>query len=500
MEEYLENIGTFYDEKVKFLSHKDKFLKCNGCPENKTFKESYEELSISCGGHGNKCGTQLIIKLPKYLNYEKTIDKLQDYLDSQIHWKVINKYIDIDDLKNKNDMMQKIKDEIKKIETKFIALNIKNKESMIQDFYDERIKKTKRCSNIKEQLQKANIDPSKKKELREEYINLVIELNNDYIKTKEIIDNVNPFLLIEDPEIIIKNDKNTVSNKKQTLFSIGDKVSYEIKNKVFEGKVIEIKDKKLIIVNDKNKKVFISIKKCKKIEKNELLLELKDDIDEENIQTPKEISSLREGDDLINEDSPTYAPGSPSPDPETGPEPEPEPKTETEYEESYAEINYFSGSKKYKWLSSFNMTNPDTDEELNPFKYEGVEYPSVEHAFHAQKIEVGHLKEEEYKLIFSTMNDFKPNEAKRFGSRKYFEDNNFKLRKDWDKIKLKLMKDIIKEYYLSNPIMIDKLVETGKSQLIHKGFRIDNYWGMNKNGGENNHGKILMELRRELIQ
>ena len=30
--------------------------------------------------------------------------------------------------------------------------------------------------------------------------------------------------------------------------------------------------------------------------------------------------------------------------------------------------------------------------------------------------------------------------------------------------------------------------------------RIDNYWGMNKNGGENNHGKILMELRKELIQ
>ena len=494
MEEYLENIGTFYDEKVKFLSQKDKFLKCNGCPENKTFKESYEELSISCGGGDNKCGTQLIIKLPKYLNYEKTLDKLQDYLDSQIHWKVINKYIDVDGLENKNDMMQKIKDEIKKIETKFIELNIKNKESMIQDFYNDRIKKTKRCNSIKEQLQKSNIDPSKKKELREEYINLVIELNNEYIKTKEIIDNVNPFLLIEDPEITIKNDKNIVSNKKQPLFSVGDKVKYEIKDKVFEGEVIEIKDKKLIIMNDKNKKVFIPTKKCTKIEKNEYLLELKD---EESIV-----------------ESPTYAPGSPAPDSpgtDKSSEPEPEPKPEEpepgpeepepgpeEPEES--EINYFSGSKKYKWLSAFNMTNPDTDETLNPFKYDDIEYPSVEHAFHAQKIEVGHPKEEEYKLIFSTMNDFKPNEAKRFGSRKYFEDNNFKLRNDWGKIKLNLMKNITKEYYLSNPGMIDKLAETGNKQLIHKGFRIDNYWGMNKNGGENNHGKILMELRKELIQ
>ena len=59
------------------------------------------------------------------------------------------------------------------------------------------------------------------------------------------------------------------------------------------------------------------------------------------------------------------------------------------------------------------------------------------------------------------------------------------------------MKDITREYYLANRKMIDKLLETGNIELIHKGFRIDNYWGVNKNGGENNHGKILMELRNE---
>ena len=40
MDHYLETIGLFYDEKVKFLSNKDNFIKCNGCPEMKEFKEN----------------------------------------------------------------------------------------------------------------------------------------------------------------------------------------------------------------------------------------------------------------------------------------------------------------------------------------------------------------------------------------------------------------------------------------------------------------------------
>ena len=41
-------------------------------------------------------------------------------------------------------------------------------------------------------------------------------------------------------------------------------------------------------------------------------------------------------------------------------------------------INYFSRSKQNKWLSTFNKANP--------FEYEGYTYPTVEHAFHSQKI------------------------------------------------------------------------------------------------------------------
>ena len=102
-------------------------------------------------------------------------------------------------------------------------------------------------------------------------------------------------------------------------------------------------------------------------------------------------------------------------------------------------------------------------------------------------------------MRFSTYNEQNPspNEAKKMGSRKAFNESNITLRNDWDNVKLQIMKDITREYYLANQNMIDKLVQTKGSKLIHKGFRIDNYWGMDKNGGQNNHGKILMELRDE---
>ena len=50
MEYYLEAVSVFYDEKLKFLSTKDNFLRCKGCPTDKKIKEEYDEVSLSCGG------------------------------------------------------------------------------------------------------------------------------------------------------------------------------------------------------------------------------------------------------------------------------------------------------------------------------------------------------------------------------------------------------------------------------------------------------------------
>ena len=81
------------------------------------------------------------------------------------------------------------------------------------------------------------------------------------------------------------------------------------------------------------------------------------------------------------------------------------------------------------------------------------------------------------------------------GGKKYFEENNYNLREDWDSIKLILMEEITKLYYSYNPEMLEKLKSTGNKKLIHTGFRIDDYWGVKNGEGENNHGKILMKIR-----
>jgi len=107
---------------------------------------------------------------------------------------------------------------------------------------------------------------------------------------------------------------------------------------------------------------------------------------------------------------------------------------------------------------------------------------------------------EEYRYALSTNveDPLNPEDAKKFGGKKSFQENGFTLRADWDKVKLRIMKEITREYYLSNQDFRDKLIKTGNKKLVHSGFRIDDYWGVKKTGGENNHGKILMELREEL--
>ena len=60
MDQYLENLEVFYDEKMKYLTKRNKFINCQTCDTEKKFKESKEELILSCGsGKDDECGDQL---------------------------------------------------------------------------------------------------------------------------------------------------------------------------------------------------------------------------------------------------------------------------------------------------------------------------------------------------------------------------------------------------------------------------------------------------------
>ena len=94
MDRYFQKLGVYYDEKIKFLSGKDKFISCNKCDSKKEFKETFEKLVFTCGSKG-KCGDQIIITFPKYTHCESTLRELREELNTGLNWTSIHNFLDV---------------------------------------------------------------------------------------------------------------------------------------------------------------------------------------------------------------------------------------------------------------------------------------------------------------------------------------------------------------------------------------------------------------------
>lgn len=139
-------------------------------------------------------------------------------------------------------------------------------------------------------------------------------------------------------------------------------------------------------------------------------------------------------------------------------------------------INRFK--EEYSFLSCFY---PCTVE------YEGIEYPSAEHAFQASK-----SLDTEVRKRFLGCNTAK--DAKYLGKQ-------IELRSDWEEIKISIMKDIVRSKFFQNIADIDlaaSLLATGDAYLEEGNTHRDKFWGTVKGEGRNELGKILMEVRKEL--
>ena len=73
------------------------------------------------------------------------------------------------------------------------------------------------------------------------------------------------------------------------------------------------------------------------------------------------------------------------------------------------------------------------------------------------------------------------------------------IRQDWHVIKERLMRDFIRKKFES-PFLADRLIKTGDAELIYGNTWNDRFWGVCRGTGENWLGKILMDVRKELIQ
>ena len=189
MTDYLESISTFYNEKIKYASHREKYLFCKGCETYKQFIEKDGKLFFMCGEGKGDCGVQMEIELPTYLHYETEMDKLDKEKETHENFEVMNKYIDVSkELKQQNEQNEKW-DKVKKhLEEIFTDENIRENEKKLQSFYDSRKKKTKRCQDIQKILKKENLPELKKQELRREYVTNTKEMRDEYITIQKLVE------------------------------------------------------------------------------------------------------------------------------------------------------------------------------------------------------------------------------------------------------------------------------------------------------------------------
>jgi ribA/ribD-fused uncharacterized protein len=141
-------------------------------------------------------------------------------------------------------------------------------------------------------------------------------------------------------------------------------------------------------------------------------------------------------------------------------------------------IDGFEGP--YRFLSNFFK---------NMVEYEGLTFPSVEHAYQAAKCEIPADR------IPFTDEKVKAGSAKAMG-------RNVPLRPNWNDLRIPIMKELLRQKFSRNGMRI-LLQSTGNEELIEGNHWHDNFWGYchcqkcSKLEHHNNLGKLLMEIRKE---
>lgn len=136
-------------------------------------------------------------------------------------------------------------------------------------------------------------------------------------------------------------------------------------------------------------------------------------------------------------------------------------------------ITSFAGS--YRFLSNFWPS---------PVVFEGHSYRTVEHAYQASKT----LDLELRARIRMAPG---PAEARRIG-------RSVAIRAGWTDLRIDVMRALLQQKFATNPLR-EMLRRTGKQQLVEGNYWNDRFWGVCDGKGENNLGKLLMEIRDGIV-
>lgn len=140
------------------------------------------------------------------------------------------------------------------------------------------------------------------------------------------------------------------------------------------------------------------------------------------------------------------------------------------------DIDSFSGP--YRFLSNFYPA---------PVYLDGIEYPTVEHAYQAAKTtNLG--------VRWKILETLEPKDVRRIGRR--LPD----LREDWDTVRISVMEGLLRQKFASGSTLGNLLIGTRTANLVEGNWWGDRFWGVCEGSGENNLGKLLMKIRADLIK
>jgi N-glycosidase YbiA len=124
-----------------------------------------------------------------------------------------------------------------------------------------------------------------------------------------------------------------------------------------------------------------------------------------------------------------------------------------------------------------------------PIEIDGRVWPTSEHYFQAQKFPADPEYQEAIRRERSPMN------AAQMG-----RDRSRPLRADWEQVKDAIMTEAVRAKFTQHPELAELLVGTAEATLVEH-TKNDSYWGDGGDGsGKNMLGKILMQLRTEVLQ
>lgn len=121
--------------------------------------------------------------------------------------------------------------------------------------------------------------------------------------------------------------------------------------------------------------------------------------------------------------------------------------------------------------------------------FDGIFYPTAEHAYQAQKFDQQHIR------VFISK-EFSPHTAKNVAHA--FPEV---YRKDWcQELKLDVMGKILRKKLLTHNEVRGALLKTGQREIIENS-PTDSFWGWGPDRqGQNHLGKIWMKIRAEIEQ